>query len=161
MYFASYYVRFPVYYARHWRRGDRDVSLYIQNHQNDYDKIIIDQNSGFIYTSLLTYLKYSPGDFQNQSKWTKEDSEGFLRPESFGKYEIRQIDWQKDMEHPRTLIITTADKKPLNIPPLVAIYYPKRPVVFNVGQEIIRYPVEEIAYVLVDTNNAKRLMLRH
>lgn len=157
MYFASYYTRFPVFYAKNWRTGDRDVAFYIRDHQSEYEKIIIDQSSGFIYTSLLTYLLYPPDDFQNQVLWTQEDSEGFTHPAHFGKYEIRSIDWSKDILLQKALIVTTAEKKPSAVTPLKTIYYPLRPVVFNVGQEIIRYPVAEIAYVLVNTGSAKMI----
>lgn len=156
-YFASYYVRFPIFYAKNWRVGDRDVSLFIKNHQNEYEKIIFDKNSGFIYTSLLTYLSYSPIYFQNDSIWSKDDSEGFSTPSKFGKFEIRQIDWQKDLREPNVLIVTTADKKPQETAPLIAFFYPQRPIVINVGQDIMRFPISDISYVLVDTNNALRL----
>ncbi|OGH12040.1 MAG: hypothetical protein A2857_03520 [Candidatus Levybacteria bacterium RIFCSPHIGHO2_01_FULL_36_15] len=156
IYFASYYVRFPVYYAKHWRIGDRDAVAYIKEHQNEYDKIIIDQSSGFIYTSLLTYLPYPPQSFQNEARWNKEDSEGFTYPYLFGKYEIRQINWPEDLNSARTLILTTSDKKPDNTFLLKNIYFPSRPVVINIGQKIIRYPVEEIAYILIDTKKGNK-----
>ncbi|MBI3385656.1 glycosyltransferase family 39 protein, partial [Candidatus Gottesmanbacteria bacterium] len=63
-YFTSYYMRFPILYAPAWRSSDKDLSLYLERVAPQYDHIIIDSNSGFIYTSLLFYQKYSPLSFE-------------------------------------------------------------------------------------------------
>lgn len=150
-YFASYYTRFPILYAKPWRLGDKEVSLYIKDQESKYDKIIIDTKSGFIYTSLLYYLSYTPSKFQQETTWSKDDSEGFSFPTRSGKYEFRSINWVNDINQPRTLIVTTHLEKPLNVPPLKTFYYPQRPVVFAVGQQIMQYPIADISYVLVET----------
>ena len=149
-YFASYYVRFPVLYAKPWRLADKEVSLYIKDHEKQYDKIIIDEQSGFIYTSLLYYLSYSPSDFQRETTWGPDDSEGFSFPKKSGKYEFRSVNWTDDLRYPRTLIVTTQDHKPLNIQPLKTFYYPWRPVVLALGQKIVQYPTTDSAYILVE-----------
>lgn len=150
-YFASYYVRFPILYAPDWRQQDKAVSLYLLQNQNKYKKIIIDNDSGFIYTSLLFDQKYSPSEFQQTAVWTPDDSEGMSRPVAFGKYEIREIDWQHDYAQPNTLIITTLSKKPASIPIIATFLYPTRPVVIANKQDIFSYPVTDVAYVAVKT----------
>lgn len=154
-YFASYYIRFPIYSSKHWRMGDMEVSEYISKHEKEYNKIIIDKDSGIIYSSILSYLKYPPQYFQSSAIWSTPDSEGFTYPVSFGNFEIREINWTKDIKNPKTLIVTTSDRKPLKVASLIAFYYPKRPVVINVGQKIFQYPISEISYVLVDSDKAK------
>jgi len=150
-YFASYYVRFPIYYARYWKSADRDASYYIKDHQSEYEKIIIDRSSDFSYTGLLVYLYYPPSDFQENAIWSLDDSEGFTHPVSFGKFEIRQLDWKKDIKIPNTLILTTLDKNPKETGILKTIYYPTRPVVINSGQEIVRFPFTDTAYIFIET----------
>ena len=150
-YFISYYFRFPILYAKAWRLEDKSVSLYIKDNEHKYDKIIFDKNAGFMYTSLLFYLSYTPLGFQNTVIRDPDDSEGFSFVRSFGKYEFRDVDWPNDYKKKRMLFITTADRKPLEIPPLVTFYYPKKPVVFSVKEKVISFPIEEIAYVLVET----------
>lgn len=149
-YFASYYVRFPILYAKPWRLADKEAALYIKEHESQYDRIIFDEQSGFIYSSLLYYLPYSPFEFQRDATWKPNDSEGFSFPTKFGKYEFRAVNWGSDLNYPRTLIITTHDQKPPNIPPLKIFYYPERPVVLAVGQQIMQYPIADISYVLVE-----------
>ena len=71
---------------------------------------------------------------------------------SFGKYEFKQVIWPYDYQNNKnTLIITTAEKKPNDIPLLKTFYYPLRPIVFSLKEQIVEYPIEEISYVLVET----------
>ncbi len=150
-YFTSYYVRFPILYAKAWRAEDKQLSLYIAENLNKYDKIIVDRDSGFIYTSYLFYSKYPPSDFQNTSVRYPDDSEGFSDVKSFGKFEFRSIDWNKDPNLKKSLIVTSLDRKPKDASVLATFYYPKRPIAIALKQEILQYPVEEVAYVLIET----------
>lgn len=150
-YFASYYVRFPTFYAKSWRLEDKYLSLYIAENQQKYDKIIFDEKAGFIYTSLLFYTKYSPLEFQKTAVRAPDDSEGFSEVKSFGKYEFRNIDWLKDLKFKKTLIVTNVQPQQSEAASLKVFYYPKRPVVVSVGQQIMQYPVEDTAYILVET----------
>lgn len=151
-YFSSYYIRFPIAFAKAWRTADRDLSEYIKENELKYDTIILDPATGFIYSSLLFYNQISPKIFQSTAMWTSDDSEGFSTVTSFDKYKFRNIDWGIDTVRPRTLIVTTAQNKPETVPAIKSIYYPKRPVVLSLKQEIFQYPVEDIAYVIVASN---------
>lgn len=149
-YFASYYVRFPIFYSKQWRAQDKDVALYVKEIQGKYRRILFDSESGYMYTSFLFYLKYPPKEFQQSALWYADDSEGFSMLRSFGKFEFRQIDWNKDLQKD-TLIVTTQEKKPASAIQLEEFFYPQRPVVFSVKQEIFQYPVRETAYVVVSS----------
>jgi len=150
-YFSSYYERFPIYYAQKWNSEDEELSEYISKNESKYQKIIIDTESGLIYTSLLYYLAYSPADFQRTVTREPDDSEGFSKVKSFGKFEFRKINWESDSKMKNTLFITKNEnvggQKIVN-----KILYPQRPVVINVGQEIHQFPVSDVAYVLSKTN---------
>ena len=126
--------------------------MYIKEHETKYKKIIFDQSAGFIYTSLLFYSLYNPAEFQTTVVRLPDDNEGFSVVRSFGKYEFRDIDWTTDTKSPDTPIITTTDRKPNEAPPLITFFYPKRPVAFPVKQQVMSYPIEEPAYVLIKTN---------
>lgn len=148
-YFTSYYVRFPILYAKDWRLEDKAVAQYIQKNNTKYDTIIFDKKAGFVYTSLLFFNTYSPEIFQKTEIREKEDGEGFSMVSSFGKYQFREINWEKDY-HPKTLIVTTLDQVPHGAPVIQTFFYPTRPVVFALNQEIVSYPVSEVAYVAVE-----------
>ncbi len=150
-YFASYYFRFPVKYAKAWSSTDQSLVTFLKNNNKTYDRIIVDKDSGLKYTSLLFYLSYPPESFQNTVVRLRDDSEGFSEVQFFGNFEFREVDWLSDYQLPNTLIITRADKVPSQIPPLKTFYYPERPVVISKGQTILQYPVKDVSYVLIES----------
>lgn len=147
-YFTSYFIRFPVAYAKSWRSEDRNVSEYIGKNRNNYDRIIIDTQSGFIYTSLLFYTAYPPQEFHNTVKRLPDDSEGFSAVTSLGNIEFKNVS-ADDFRLPHTLIITTLDRVPQFASVVETYSYPVRPVVIAVKGELARYPVRDSAYVIV------------
>lgn len=151
-YFSSYYLRFPLYFAKQWRAADKDVALFLKHVEDDYNRIIIDRHVGFMYTSILFYQKIPPSNFQETAKRLPDDSEGFSYVSSFGKYEFRDIDWTKDTQVPKTLFITSRENKPKNIAQIREFFYPNRPVVISIKEQITQYPFSENAYVAVASN---------
>jgi len=147
-YFSSYYRRFPIFYAKQWRATDKQLALFLKESEHQYDRVLIDPDAGFIYTSLLFYQSYPPQEFLLSVRRAPDDSEGFSTVETFGKYEFRPIRWE-DYQTPKTLIVTTVKHKPEDLPILQSFSYPERPVVIAVKQQIAQYPVKEAAYVVV------------
>lgn len=151
-YFTSYYIRFPILYAKDWRLEDKAVAQFIQENSTKYNKIIFDKKAGYMYTSLLFFNKYDPTEFQKTAVREAPDAEGFSMVASFGttkKYEFKDINWTEDY-HKGNLIITTPDQLPHAISPIKSFAYPRRPVAFALNQQIISYPVDEVAYVAVE-----------
>ena len=149
-YLASYYERFPVTYTKSWNQQDAQLSLYLQEEAKNYNKIIIDSESGFPYTSLLFFTKYNPNDFLKTVERYPDDSEGFSKVKSFGKYEFREIDWDKDYANSKnTLFVTLEDRKPKDITTFKMFYYPTRQVVISDKETIISFPYDEPAYVVI------------
>ena len=148
-YFSSYYVRFPIYYAKQWRQQDQELVKYLVTQEKNYDHIIFDSKSGFIYSSYLFYSLYSPQEFQDSAKRLPDDTEGFSKVISFGKFEFRDINWQTDINTPKTLIITTNNFRPKELSVEKSFNYPVRPVVQSVGEVISIFPVTDNAYEVV------------
>lgn len=69
--------------------------------------------------------------------------------EKFDKFEFKDVDWSKDYKK-GTLIITTLENKPLDASLVKIFYYPTRPVVLSVKEQLAMYPVTDPAYVLVE-----------
>lgn len=149
-YFTSYYVRFPALYAKAWRVQDKALSLYLKEEEQKYDRIIFDNQAGFIYTSLLFYQKVDPLDFQKSAVYSPDDAEGFSSLIGFGKYEFKEAG-NSDFGLKNSLIVTTNDKKPATGVVKKTFYYPSRPVVLSVKEKIAQYPTEEVAYVVIET----------
>lgn len=144
---VSYYFRFPVAYADSWRYDDRPLSLYLAQIAPSYKHIIIDKNSNFIYTSLVFYQEYSPTKYQKEVVY--EPDQLFTTISTLGKYEFEDINWEKDLKTPGTLIVTSKDRLPAKFTPIKTFYYPTTPVVLSIQDKIYQYPVTDVAYVVV------------
>jgi len=149
-YFLSYYYRFPEVYARAWRTADRDISFFLKENADKYDKIVIDSETDLQYTSILFYTKFSPSEFLKTIQRDPADSEGFFQVKSFGKYEYRTIDWGKEYPSPKTLFITSYDKRPQNLPIKKTFYLPTRYIVSVDKEQILQYPVREAEFVIIE-----------
>jgi len=147
-YFLIYFVVFPVSYAANWRSLDEDVVRYIENHRNEYDRIVIDKNAGLIYSSILFYTKYPPHVFQTEAVRAVPDSEGFHIPVSFPGYEYHD-DFALPVSHnEKILFVGKKESIPSQAVILEQFDYPVRPVVMAIGQSIVSYPTRDSGYTL-------------
>ncbi|MDE2025978.1 MAG: hypothetical protein KGJ07_05775, partial [Patescibacteria group bacterium] len=143
-YFTSYFVRFPIEYAREWRSEDAHMVNFVLSMEPKYKKVIFDDSTGFTYTSLLFYGKYPPVLHQQQAVYRLNGLVNTLV--SDGKYEFRKVDFAKEMATPETLFITADNHVPENVQPLAVFSYPTRPVVLFYNRRIGQYPTTETAY---------------
>lgn len=150
-YFTSYYVVFPVNYAKSWHSEDKRLIDILNKVSGNYEKIVVDKSVGNIYTALLFYSSYPPERFHESATYSPADSEGFVDILSFDKYEFRDIDFERDSSTERVLFITTPENEPKNVSVIDTVKYPVRPVVAALGQEIVSYPVEDVAYVIAES----------
>lgn len=148
-YLSSYYVRFPIYYAKSWKSEDKKLVQYLLDNEHKYKNIIFDNKAGFVYSSFLFYSKYNPVGFFSSARRLPDDNEGFSRVESFGKYYFKDVDFTKDFET-GNLIVTNKDNMPSEIAPIQVFDYPLRPVVVSLQEKIYEYPVIDNAYVLLE-----------
>lgn len=146
-YLADYYLIFPRKYARSWRAAERELAEYLKSEEPKYQRIIIDKSADIKYVSLIFYQKYSPIDFQQTTVRTADDSEGFNEVQKFGKYEIKDVNWEQDLKDDQNLVVTLAGKEKGRI--IKTFYYPERPVAFAAKQQIYQMPIQEIAFVAV------------
>lgn len=144
-YLFSYYVRFPILYASSWRGADKELSLFIDQNKNNYEKIVIDPEAGFIYSSYLFYSKFDPVLFQSISKRYPDDKEGFSKVEKINNIEFRKVDPAKDLSG-NVLIVSKENN--FGAETVRTIKYPIRSVVAVNNGEIIQFPVEDVAYVI-------------
>lgn len=148
-YLFSYFVRFPLLYGKSFRSEDKAVSLFLAENYNSYDSIIIDPKSDLLYTSIIFYTKFSPRAFYTTAKRAEDDSEGFSKVLSFGKYKYEDpLIVKSDGEK----ILFISNKELPGFKVVKKFYYPTRPVVISEGQNILGFPTTEEAYVLLEKN---------
>lgn len=146
-YFTSYYIRYPVYYAKQWQSEAKALSQFLEAEEGNYQKIVINQQESSPYIYFLFFQKYSLERYWQQVERYSVDEEGFHHVKSFGKYEFREIDWERDQKEKNTLFVDqTGDLPPKNAKLIKLFHYPQRPVVNSIKAHIVYYPVEEIAY---------------
>ncbi|MCL5071357.1 MAG: hypothetical protein M1308_10750 [Actinobacteria bacterium] len=152
-YLTSYFIRFPVEYAKEWRSEDQKTVGYIKSIEGNYKKIIFDDNAEFFYTSLLFYGKYPPDFYQKNAVYRQNGLVNTLV--KVGKYEFRKVDWKNETPEAGTLFITGKDNIPPNKEPLAVFTYPVRPVVIYYDRKIGQFPVTDIAYKIFELKETK------
>ncbi|HSW97857.1 MAG TPA: glycosyltransferase family 39 protein [Candidatus Saccharimonadales bacterium] len=149
-YFLSYYFRFPLVSADAWRTEDKSLSLYLKDNQSKYKHILIDRSADYIYTSYLFYDQYPPTEFVKTA--VKKQDGDLIKADSWGNFQVVEIDWKKQLAMPHTLIITTAADTPKHTFVLKKFYDPTTYSVLSVSSTIVSAPQNDIRYVLVETD---------
>jgi hypothetical protein len=132
--------------------AEKDLALYLKDHHQKYDRIIIENGDGlgFMYTSLLFYAKADPNTFLAT---LHRKNYGLLTlVNAFDNYEIRAIDWKKDILRRNTLLITNDPTKVNPNAIIQTIYNPVKYVVIAQNEKIIQAPVRDVKFAIVATD---------
>jgi hypothetical protein len=146
----SYFFRFPVVYADEWRMQDKQLSLYLKTHQNQYTSVVIDSDTDFVYTSYLFYTAYPPGEFVATAKRYRDGV--LIKADAWGKFQIRDINWPKDMTVPHALIVALPADVPPKIKILTEIYEPVTYSVFSVNEKVVSSAMHIGKYAIISTD---------
>lgn len=94
-YLNQYFVQQNYFYSESWQYGYKDAVEYIKPIEKNYNKIIVSNNRPLdqSYMFFLFYLKYDPRSYLASGG---TDSGGFREDHFFGKYEFRDISWEKE-----------------------------------------------------------------
>jgi len=152
-YFTSYFFRFPIEYAKEWGSENQKTVQYINSIAKNYNRIVFDDSTGFIYTTLLFYGQYPPQIHQQQAVYQQNGL--VTRTSKDGKYEFRKVDWEHELVNKGTLFITGANNTPADRAPLATFSYPTRPVVIYYDRQIAQYPTTEVAFKIFQSGKNK------
>ncbi len=111
-YLHQYYIHYPKELAYAWQYGFDQIAEYVNQHENEYDKIIISDRYDQPYILTAFFLKYPPEKIQREAVLEPRDKFGFSTVRKFGKYEFRRIDYGQDEKIPHALVI--AADEPVN-----------------------------------------------
>ena len=105
----QYFIHSQQEFATQWEYGLKRAAQTAAGWEGRVDKIIFTDAYKEPYVYVLFYGNKSPAWFNQlegkQRHW-------FMGYTSFGKYEFRQIDWQKDKYLGRGLLVGTAEEIP-------------------------------------------------
>lgn len=146
-YLVSYYFRFPIVYANEWEARASELFDYLKENEGEADKIVITKPEKSMYAFLLFYHQIPP-----QEVWTKlerypTDPDGWHHGKKFGKYEFREIDWNKDnTEETNAILVSEGGEYPEHQVVTKELFYPTKYTVFPLGQQILAMPETTKAY---------------
>lgn len=110
-YLNQYFVQLNYYTSNEWQYGYKQAVEEVVKLQDKYQKIVVsdEQPLDKSYMFFLFYLKYPPNEYQ---KIGALSSGGFRAHHSFGKFEFRPINWQKDSTTQNILYVGRPDNFP-------------------------------------------------
>lgn len=111
-YLDMYYVHTPIEASKDWQYGYKLAVAEIKNLESQVDKVIVTYAYDQPHIFVLFYNKIDPAWYQ--SKVNSTDVKRDKR--SFGKYEFRIIDWNKDKDLTSVIIVGTPGEIPVDAP---------------------------------------------
>lgn len=109
-YLHMYYVHTPREYSQWWQYGYKEAVQTVAKYEKNFDRIIVTYRYDQPYIYFLFYNQIDPQWYQKN--WGGGEIQRANR--SFGKYEFRNIDWIKDSNLTKTLLIGTPKEIPAN-----------------------------------------------
>lgn len=110
-YLHQYYVHTPIEYGDFWQYGYKNLFNYLDEVENQYDKVVVTYKYDQPYIYYLLYNKVEP--FWYQQNWDKGGNGIFGRMDrKIGKYEFRNINWSEDSKLQNSLIVGTSQEIP-------------------------------------------------
>lgn len=112
LYLDRYYVHFPKNEIAAWGTGYKNLWQYISAPSNKQKTIIMANPQESPYMYFLFYGKTDPRLFQQNAQRYPPTSDGFYHVRSFGRFEFRSIDWDRDIYHPNALLVDYVSRIP-------------------------------------------------
>lgn len=128
-YFESYYIISPIESAKDWQYGYKQAIEAARKYEDQVDKIVITYHYDQPHVYVLFYNRIDPAWYQSQQQPGK--IKRFDRV--FGKYEFRNIEWDRDQYMTNTLFIGTEQEIPVDVFKAIAdIHFPDSSVAFRI-----------------------------
>ena len=127
-YFQMYYVHTPIEASNEWQYGYKQAVEIARRYENEVNKIVITYAYDQPHVFVLFYNQVDPTWYQAQ--WRGEEIKRDNR--TFGKYEFRKIDWEKDQYLTNTLFIGTPGEIPQGTPLVAEVPFLNGNIAFRI-----------------------------
>ena len=117
---------------------------YEKNRKNEWLKWTL------IYTSYLFYSAYPPSEFVSTAKRYKDGV--LLKADAWGKFQIRDISWPRDLTTPHTLIVALPQDVPANTKIITEIYEPTTYNVLSLNEQVVSSEMHIGKYVIISAD---------
>jgi len=108
IYVDRYFVHFPRNEAESWGIGYEALNELLSSSYSS-KKIIMTRPHYSPYIYLLFYSKYDPVTYQREVLRYPPTQDGFIDVKGFGRYEFRDIDWDKDLQKDAILVAWSSE----------------------------------------------------
>ncbi len=140
----SYLVHLPQNPPESLRFGYKQVIEFVETVKGRYDKVIFSKSHSEPQAFVAFYAKLDPRMYQQYAQdYLRYEKEGKLYLDQLeryqlGKYEFRDINWDKDKLMPNGLMVGGADEFPKNVAGLRTIYYPNGQIAFKIVESEVK-----------------------
>lgn len=145
-YFISYYVRFPVVYAKNWESKNKELFEYLEKEEDNVGKIVIEKPEYSMYAFYLFYRSIPPSDVWSKLERHLPGPDGWQHGKKIGKYEFRDIDWKKDREGGSVILVSRGGEYDKETSVTKEIFYPEKYTVFPYGLKVVALPEKRVAF---------------
>ncbi len=122
-YMNMYWVHMAPKYPFSSQYGVKELASYVEERQDNYEKIFVANDYDQPYILFLFYLKYPPAEFQSDHSLTERDVFHFSTVEHFDKYYFIDVDYNELIaNNPGSLIIGAKEGVPEDIEGVDEIY---------------------------------------
>lgn len=104
IYVDRYFVHFPRNEAVNWGIGYQALNELLTSPSFSSKKVVMSRPNYSPYIYLLFYSKYDPALYQKEAVRYPPSRDGFVDVKKFGRYEFRNIDWNKDLQSDVVLV---------------------------------------------------------
>ena len=130
-YFHQYYVHTPIEYGYFWQYGYKEALSYAKENEAKFDRVIMTYFYDQPYIYYLFYNKIDPLWYQKNWDYNKNgETDRFKRV--IGKYTFRNIEYSKDINIRKTLLIGTPEEIPNNAHIIKIIKFPDGKTAFKI-----------------------------
>ncbi len=122
-YLNQYFTQQNYFNAKEWQYGYEKSITTVKKIESNYKKIVVSNQPPMdqSYIFFLFYLQYPPALYQKEAQYA---SGGFRENHTFGKFEFRPIDWNKENKNGDTLYIGRPSDFPVSANVLSRVNYP-------------------------------------
>ena len=114
IYMDRYYVHFPKHEAQSWGIGYEALNKLLSQPAFAEKKVIMARPEYSPYIHLLFYSRYDPDLYQKQAMRYPPTADKFVHVKEFGRYEFREINWQKDINS-RAILVDWTSRVPESV----------------------------------------------
>lgn len=109
-YLESYFIHSPKRYPLAWQYGFKEMVSKLNQHEDDFNKVVVTDRYDQPYILLLFYKQFDPLKYQPQAVLSERDKFNFGTVHNFDKYEFHRATSEEIKTRKDTLFVVTPEE---------------------------------------------------